>query len=80
MGVRTRANRPQGSADNFWRIGIANATVFPDPVLAFPMQSLPYMQASIKDMFISEVQWELAMKKGRYARCLHFRRSANRHA
>jgi len=28
-------------------MGIANATVFPDPVLAFPMQSLPCVQVSV---------------------------------
>lgn len=41
VGVRTRANTPWGSSASFWRIGNANAAVFPLPVFAQPMQSLP---------------------------------------
>lgn len=47
VGVSTSANIPYGSAASFCKMGIANATVFPDPVFAFPMQSLPYVQVNI---------------------------------
>ena len=30
---------PYGSEASFWRMGRANATVLPEPVLALPMQS-----------------------------------------
>lgn len=41
VGVSTRAKMPKGSSAHFCRIGTAKATVFPDPVLLPPMQSLP---------------------------------------
>ena len=42
MGVSTKANIPTGSSAHFCRMGTANATVFPEPVLLPPMQSLPF--------------------------------------
>ena len=41
VGVRTRANTPYGSTESLCNIGRAKAIVFPDPVFAFPTQSLP---------------------------------------
>lgn len=32
---------PYGSSESFCNIGSAKAMVFPEPVFAFPMQSLP---------------------------------------
>jgi hypothetical protein len=42
VGVSTKANIPTGSSAHFCRMGTANATVFPEPVLLPPMQSLPF--------------------------------------
>ena len=41
VGVMTRANIPYGSSHNVCNIGRAKAAVFPLPVFAQPMQSLP---------------------------------------
>lgn len=41
VGVRTNAKIPYGSTDSLWIMGKAKAIVFPEPVFAFPMQSLP---------------------------------------
>jgi hypothetical protein len=41
VGVRTKAKIPYGSTESRCKIGIAKATVFPEPVFAFPIQSLP---------------------------------------
>lgn len=41
VGVRTSANIPYGSFESAWRMGTANATVLPCPVLALPTQSFP---------------------------------------
>jgi hypothetical protein len=44
VGVKTRANIPNGSTESRCKMGKANAIVFPEPVFAFPMQSLPWIQ------------------------------------
>ena len=49
VGVKMRANIPYGSTESCCRMGNANAMVFPEPVLAFPMQSLPSIQVSIHE-------------------------------
>lgn len=41
VGVSTRANNRWGASSSAWRIGKANAPVFPEPVSASPMISLP---------------------------------------
>jgi len=41
VGVSISAKIPKGSTDSFCRMGSAKAIVFPDPVFAFPIQSLP---------------------------------------
>lgn len=41
VGVMTRAKIPYGSSESRCRMGRANAAVFPLPVFAQPMQSLP---------------------------------------
>lgn len=41
VGVRTRANNRWGVSSSAWRIGKAKAPVFPEPVSASPMISLP---------------------------------------
>jgi hypothetical protein len=41
VGVKTRANIAEGSSAHLCKMGTANATVFPEPVLLPPMQSLP---------------------------------------
>ena len=41
VGVMTRAKMPYGSSESRCRMGRANAAVFPLPVFAQPMQSLP---------------------------------------
>ena len=46
VGVRTNANTPYGSIESFCNMGRANAIVFPEPVFAFPTQSLPKMRPS----------------------------------
>jgi hypothetical protein len=49
VGVRMSANIPYGSSDHFWRIGAAKAIVFPEPVLAPPIQSRPTVNAISKN-------------------------------
>lgn len=41
VGVNTSEWKADGSAANDWRIGITKQRVFPDPVGAAPMTSLP---------------------------------------
>lgn len=41
VGVSTRANNRWGVSSSAWRIGKAKAPVFPEPVSASPMTSLP---------------------------------------
>ena len=41
VGVMISANTPYGSLESCWRMGRANAAVFPLPVFAHPIQSLP---------------------------------------
>lgn len=41
VGVRIKAKIPYGSTESRCNIGTANAIVFPEPVFAFPIQSLP---------------------------------------
>ena len=41
VGVRTKAKMPYGSTESRCKIGTAKAIVFPEPVFAFPIQSLP---------------------------------------
>ena len=53
MGVRTTAKIPYGSSQSFWRIGRANAAVFPLPVFAQPIQSLPAKIGGIHFCWIS---------------------------
>ena len=46
VGVNTSANIPYGSTESLCNIGNANAIVFPEPVFALPMQSLPYKRVA----------------------------------
>lgn len=46
VGVNTSAKIPYGSTDSFCNIGSAKAMVLPDPVFAFPIQSLPWMETA----------------------------------
>ena len=41
VGVRTKANNRCGFSSSAWRIGRANAPVFPEPVSARPIKSFP---------------------------------------
>lgn len=52
VGVKTNANIPYGSSAKCWIIGRAKANVFPEPVLAAPIQSLPAKICGIQAFWI----------------------------
>jgi len=45
---------PYGSTESRCKIGIAKAIVFPEPVFALPIQSLPCQTLSVKDGALSK--------------------------
>ena len=55
VGVSTSAKIPYGSTESFCRMGSAKAMVFPEPVFAFPIQSLPYKIAIVSE---GRVPWQ----------------------
>lgn len=69
---------PYGSTESFWRIGSANAIVFPEPVFALPMQSLPG-NLNMSDKALDFGEFLLALQKRWNARRLNLRRCAYRH-
>lgn len=52
VGARTQANSPLGSSHSAWRMGSANAAVFPLPVSASPIMSLPASAKGIHSFWI----------------------------
>lgn len=54
VGVRIKPNKRWGFSKRAWRIGIANAPVFPDPVSAKPMISFPEQKKEIYIYFWKE--------------------------
>lgn len=78
VGVRTNANIPYGSNESFCKMGRAKAIVFPEPVFAFPTQSLPWVaRRSGEDSLIS--RFKLAFEEWEYARGLNFGWCVDRH-
>jgi hypothetical protein len=69
VGVKTKANMPYGSTKSFWSMGMANATVFPEPVFAFPMQSLPCFRVSLHIIY-SSVRGLPDSRGGMHAICI----------
>lgn len=59
VGVRTRANNRWGVSNSAWRIGKAKAPVFPEPVSASPMMSLPARRSKgAKNCYTSRTEKE----------------------
>lgn len=59
VGVRTRANNRWGTSSSAWRIGKAKAPVFPEPVSASPMMSLPARRSKeAKNCYTSRTEKE----------------------
>ena len=76
VGVKTSAKIPYGSCASFCMIGTAKATVFPDPVFAFPMQSLP---GTSKRAAYQRRMGRITCYKRWYTCGLDLCRSSNRH-
>lgn len=54
VGAMTQANRGWGFAQRAWRMGREKAAVFPDPVWASPMMSLPWSAYGMASFWMSD--------------------------